>query len=225
MKRIAFILMVLCTLSFNSCSYDNVGVSYNENAKRVSIPSPIESFIDKFIVMEDSRYVITASLDDALSLGLTEAQFMEISQEIEKGNQMIAEIVDYYSQCEDVTSITIIDLNKAPTHKEVKAETRADTPVVMPSGNLYTIGQEQASNVFWAPTEMTKVSFDGYSYTALAAVMTYTTKAFGAVYTGTKVGNIGGPTLVPVGASNTFCTVIFQTTDSTGGKCFYQGSL
>lgn len=128
MKRIAFILMVLCTLSFISCSYDKDEVSYNENAKSVSIPSPIESFIDKFIVMENSRYVITASLDDALSLGLTEAEFIEISKEIEKGNQMIAEIVDYYSQCEDVTSITIIDLNKAPKQKDLKTETRAEQP-------------------------------------------------------------------------------------------------
>lgn len=225
MKRITSILMVLCTLGFISCSYDKDEVIYNENAKRVSIPSPIESFIDKFIVMEDSRYVITANLDDALSLGLTEAEFIEISKEIEKGNQMIAEIVDYYSQCEDVTSIAVIDLNKTPKHQGVKADTRADAAVVMPSGNLYTMGQEQASNVFWAPTEMTQVSFDGFSYTAPLAVMIYTTRAFGAVFTGTKIGNYGGPTLVPVGASNTFCTVMFQTSDSTGGKCFYQGSL
>ncbi len=72
---------------------------------------------------------------------------------------------------------------------------------------------------------MTQVSFLGYSYTALLAVMTFTTKSFGAVFTGTQVGNYGNFTLVPVGASNTYCTVMFQTTDSTGGKCFYQGSL
>ena len=223
MKKIAFVLMVLCTLGFNSCSYDKVDASYNENAAGVCISSPIEAFIDKFIVMEDSQYVITASLEDALRLGLTEQEFDEVSREIEKGNAMIAETIDYYSKCEDVKSITVVDLNKTPKYEEQDVVTRADTTVIMPSGTIYTMGKEKQSHVFWAPIPMNYVSFDGYSYTALLAVMTYTTNSFGAIFMGSKIGNYGGPTLVQVGASNTICTVTFQTTDSTGGKCFYKG--
>ena len=133
MKKIAFVLMVLCTLGFNSCSYDKVDASYNENAAGVCISSPIEAFIDKFIVMEDSQYVITASLEDALRLGLTEQEFDEVSREIEKGNAMIAETIDYYSKCEDVKSITVVDLNKTPKYEEQDVVTRADTTVIMPS--------------------------------------------------------------------------------------------
>lgn len=137
---------------------------------------------------------------------------------------MLNEIIEEYSNRDDIESITITDDNQqdlSVTDMIPLAQTRSESKS-FPAGSLSTMGQEEASTTFFAPEYMKAVNASCYSSGAIITVQTVTTEALGVANVGTKLTNFGTIT-VSIAASNTNCKVKYRTMDSNGGRCSWKG--
>jgi hypothetical protein len=94
----------------------------------------------------------------------------------------------------------------------------------LPSGTLSSDGQEQVSDVFWAPPIVSFVRFTVYPSGAAGPNVILMTKSLGNIMSKTTVPFTLLTRTADVGiyASNTQVRVYFQTTDSNGGSCHWQ---
>lgn len=221
MRRNVFVY-AMCISLLVGCSKDSLEIG---NSQQCILPLHLQTFIESCLVFENDQYSISADREDAENMGVSKAEYDELYAEMQKANSMIINMKEEYATDPDIKTVKFVDLNKSRNgdYGITRSDESATVPVVMPSGSLFTIGLEQASSTCWAPYGMRAVEFNCFSYSALLAFMTVTTQTQGEVISGLKVGNLGGAVEVNVAASNTNCKVTFQTTDSTGGKCYWKG--
>lgn len=170
----------------------------------------VNTAVAHLLKIEDGRFSIDLTRQDAEKIGISSADFERIMEELKETNEFISQ-----AEKEKDHEIILID------PKTVKKETLQQT---LPSGTLTSNGQEQVGTGFFAPIYTAKVRFTCRGHAALTPAFTCRTRALGDWKSKTVIGSSLFTTDVDVNldASNYNVSITFQTTDSNGGTANWQ---
>jgi hypothetical protein len=112
----------------------------NTNEKLITSKRRANEMLAKFLELKNNRYSFNLSVDKAIEMGLSEDAYKGALSELEQTNKIIEE-----SEKDPNCDLTLTN------PQEVKS--------LAPSGTLKTNGQEEASDGFWAPSEISFIRF------------------------------------------------------------------
>ena len=222
-------MMSLALGLFIACSNDedsddvlfvkNKGIVVSEETS-----GQLKSIYDsRIICFSGSHYFLTCGAKEAEEFDISDSVYTILQQEIIKANKMIDEIIDQlYTQ--GYNNVKIVDCTygkEEPNLNKLERLVPPDAPQ-MPHGVLTAIDNSPVSTGFHAPYNQVGVKAHCYANTApLAFHGIITTYAGGSAMTATRMGS--GYLTVGIAMSNTTIGLKYQTTDSNGGTCAWQG--
>ncbi|WP_164110501.1 MULTISPECIES: hypothetical protein [Sphingobacterium] len=160
--------------------------------------------------LENNRYSIDLTKEQAKGLGIPLNQYQFIINELKTTNELIA-----IAEKEPNNEIELFD------PKTLTAEMFQ----TLPSGVITTSDQSEGTNGFFAPHAMGKVRFRCRTNAALTPIYVCRTYSSGAWQSKTATGSLLTVTEVIVNlyVSNDNVAVGFRTSDSNGGSAAWQG--
>lgn len=223
MKSFLYVFAVATfALNFLSCSKNEE--SPIPSSVETRTPESLEAqraanaILVKFMKLDENEcYYLDISREDAFKLGVPAEFYDKGLQDIENMNRSL----QWYRENQPEINVHVSDPSEWTSDLTPHAAVFSN----FPSGTLRTSGQEEASAEFWAPREMSGVSFLCRANVALGC--TYTCKTYSLGNWRTEVGSgssLTNTTIdVPLTASNVYASAYFSTTDSNGGTAVYSG--